>query len=87
MGWLRTMGKRVALRVSAVVARNELFERYGERPVQPPLEPGTWSGSSDEGDSPQQEPGSDDEDEDPQCSVVNVDQVRALLNDGPMVIH
>ena len=48
MGWLHTMGKRVALRVSSIVARKELFERYGERPVQPPLKPGTWVSPSSE---------------------------------------
>ena len=32
---LRTIGKRLAVQLSALVARNELFERYGDRPVQP----------------------------------------------------
>jgi thiol-disulfide isomerase/thioredoxin len=44
LGMLRTMGKRLALRVSSLVAGHELFERAGERSVQPPLEPGAWEG-------------------------------------------
>ena len=81
MGWLRTMGKRVALRVSAVVAKNELFERYGERPVQSPLQPGTWVAPSGEEES------SDEDDKEPDCKVANTDEVRAYIRNGPAVIH
>ena len=63
MGWLQTMGKRVALRVSALVAKNELFERYGERPVQPPLEPGRWAGSSEDAEASPEDGSSDDDDD------------------------
>jgi hypothetical protein len=81
VGWLRTMGKRVALRVSAVVAKNELFERYGERPVQPPLQPGTWVAPSGE-----EEP-SDDDDKEPDCRVATSAELRSQMKDGPLVIH
>ena len=43
LGRLQSIGKRVALQLAALVARNELFERYGDRPVQPPLGPDDWS--------------------------------------------
>ena len=89
MGWLRTVGKRVALRVSAVVARNELFERYGERPVQPPLAPGSWSNSGEEGvtsDADQQD-AADDDDGDPECSTASLQNVHQLLVDGAKVVH
>jgi hypothetical protein len=81
VGWLRTIGKRVALRVSAVVAKNELFERYGERPVQPPLQPGTWVAPSGEEDS------SDDDDKEPDCRVATVADVHSKIQAGPLVIH
>lgn len=81
MGWLRTFGKRVALRVSAVVAKNELFERYGERPVQPPLQPGTWVAPSGEEES------SDEDDQEPDCRVVSLDELRSRIDNGPIVIH
>ena len=80
MGWLRTMGKRVALRVSSVVARNELFERYGERPVQPPLKPGTWVGSTGEQES-------EDDDPEPDCSVDVVHDIDSALKNGPAIVH
>ncbi len=81
MGWLRTMGKRVALRVSTVVAKNELFERYGERPVQPPLKPGTWVAPSEEDEQ------ASDDDEEPACRVATVEDIRARMENGPVVIH
>ena len=87
MGWLQTMGKRAALRVSALVAKNELFERYGERPVQPPLEPGTWSGSADDSETSTEDGSSDDDDEEASCSVAGIDRVRSLLAGGPKVVH
>ena len=81
MGWLQTLGKRVALRVSAVVAKNELFERYGERPVQPPLQPGTWVAPSGEEES------SDDDDKEPDCRAVTTEELLPTLKEGPRVIH
>ena len=82
MGWLRTMGKRVATQVSTVVAKNELFERYGDRPVQPPLKPGTWVAPVGE----EEEEASED-DEEPACRVTTVEEVRVQLENGPVVIH
>ena len=80
MGWLRTMGKRVALRVSSVVARNELFERYGERPVQPPLRPGTWVGPSGEQES-------EEDDQESDCRVDIVRDLSPYLNKAPAIVH
>ena len=87
MGWLQTMGKRVALRVSALVARNELFERYGERPVQPPLEPGRWAGSSEDVEASPEDGSSDDDDDESSCTISDLDGVRSLLAGGPKVVH
>ena len=80
MSWLRTMGKRVALRVSSLVARNELFERYGERPVQPPLRPGTWVGTREELES-------NEDDQEADFSVDTVSHLGPFLQRGPALFH
>ena len=80
MGWLQTMGKRIALRVSSIVARNELFERYGERPVQPPLKPGTWV-------APTSEEEAGDDDPEPACRLISNEGLQNLIRQGPVVIH
>ena len=77
----------MALRVSAVVARNELFERYGERPVQPPLEPGSWAGSSEEAESESEQEDSDDDDGEPKYVVSALEALESVLSNGPMIVH
>jgi len=66
--------------VSSIVAKNELFERYGDRPVQPPLRPGTWV-------SPTGEEESDDDDQEPDCRIINADEFQGLLDKGSVVVH
>ena len=81
MGLLHTIGKRVALQVAAIVARNELFERYGDRPVQPPLDPNAWSDAGGEAEPAAEEftPG--------ECKLMGATAIGRAIAKGPMVVN
>ena len=86
MGRLQSIGKRVALQLAALVARNELFERYGDRPVQPPLRPDDWShddgASSTADDGPVEQAivaGS--------SQLLGATAIKRKLAEGPMVVN
>lgn len=81
---IRKVSKQVVQSVSSLVARHELFERQGERPVQPPLSPDAWAGGA--GSSASEGASSEDEDE-PACRVSDADDIVALLKSGPMVVN
>ena len=81
---IRKVSKQVVQRVSSLVARHELFERQGERPVQPPLPPDAWSGGSE---AATVEGPANEDDDDPTCRVSDADDIVALLKSGPMVVN
>lgn len=81
---IRKVSKQVVQRVSSLVARHELFERQGERPVQPPLPPDAWTGGSE---APSVEGPSNEDDDEPTCRVSDADDIVALLKSGPMVVN
>lgn len=75
---LRTIGKRLAVQLSAFVARNELFERYGDRPVQPPLDKDAWS----EGlEAPEVDSGK------PAPELLGAAAIKRVVAEGPAVVH
>ena len=78
MSFIRTIGKQIALQVSAVVARHELFERYGDRPVQPPLDSDAWSHGPEAGELAG--------DEDPP-EILGAAAIKRVVADGPAVVH
>ena len=82
----RNLGKQMVMRISALVARNELFERYGERPTEPPLPEGAWSGSTDASEAEEPEE-SDDEDDEAHCTLRSPVEIRAGLQTGPIVVN
>ena len=75
---LRTIGKRLAVQLSALVARNELFERYGDRPVQPPLDKGAWSEGLEAAVV-------DDTSPDPE--LLGSAAIKRVVAEGPAVVH
>ena len=88
----RNIGKQVVQRLSALVARNELFERYGERPTEPALPPGAWSGSSDASEAIETEESADEDDEDDEddeahSMLRSPAEIKAGLQSGPMVVN
>jgi thiol-disulfide isomerase/thioredoxin len=89
VGVFRNIGKQVALRLSTWVARNELFERTGERPTEPALPPGAWSGSSDASEAIETEESADEDDDDPVALSMlrSPAEIKAGLQSGPMVVN
>lgn len=86
MSVFRKLSKQVVQRVSSLVARHELFERQGERPVQPPLSPGAWSSGSE----PSTDSASDDEgdpDDEHRSIAADPDALREALRRGPFVVN
>ena len=86
---LRKFGQQVVQRISSLVARHELFERQGERPVQPPLAPGSWStGETETGEAEAAEDSSDDEDaEEQQVQTADADALAGILSGGAMIVN
>ena len=85
----RNIGKQVVQRLSALVARNELFERYGERPTEPALPPGAWSGSSSASEAVETEESADEDDDDDEAHSMlrSPADIKADLQSGPMVVN
>jgi len=81
LGLLDSIGKRVVLQVAALVARNELFERYGDRPVQPPLGPDAWSSKDDETEAAVDDAVVGD------CKLVGATAIGRAIAKGPMVVN
>ncbi len=81
MGLLQSIGKRVALQVAALVSRNELFERYGDRPTQPPLSPDAWSQGAD--DDVQSKPSI----ESVIPRLMGATAIKRGISAGPMVVN
>ena len=75
---LRTIGKRLAVQLSALVARNELFERYGDRPVQPPLDKDAWTEGLEAGEVDTRKP-------DPE--LMGAAAIKRVGAEGPAVVH
>ena len=84
MGVIRKLSRQVAQRGSSLVARHELFERQGERAVQPPLSPDAWSGGDSE--TAEENEADDDEDE-PSCSVSDSRAIRSVLSEGAAIVN
>ena len=85
MSFIRTIGKQVALRVSSLVAKNELFERMGDRPVQPPLEPDAWTlGKASLSAGPQDK---DDGGSPVNAQLMTAAPIKKALSKGPMVVN
>lgn len=80
---LRKFSQQVVQRISSLVARHELFERQGERPVQPPLAPGSWSS----GDSEVTAESSDDDDIDEQVETADADALAGIFSGGAMIVN
>ena len=78
MSVLRTIGKRFALQVSAFVARNELFERYGDRPVQPPLDKGAWSEGLEAAEVDHTKPVPE---------LLGAAAIKQAISNGPAIVH
>lgn len=88
----RNIGKQVVRQLSAWVSRNELFERYGERAIEPPLAPGAWSGASgateaedSTGEADEDDEG--DEDAHPKSMLRSPAEIKTGLQSGPMVLN
>ena len=75
---LRTIGKRLAVQLSALVARNELFERYGDRPVQPPLDKDAWTEGLEAVEVDTRKP-------DPE--LMGAAAIKRVVAEGPAVVH
>lgn len=86
VGVIRKFSKQIVRRVSSLVARNELFERQGERPVQPPLSPDAWDGEAGSGENAETSAADDDEEEHP-CSVADSGALKASMASGPVIIN
>ena len=78
MGLVRTLGHRVAQRVASIVARNELFEKQGDRPITPPLAKDAWA--------PESEESSDDADDEAHCRTASLNTVVNTLKTGPIIL-
>jgi len=81
---LRKFGQQVVQRISSLVARHELFERQGERPVQPPLSPGAWS--SGDGNESDADAAEDDTDDD-RVETADADALAGILSGGAMIVN
>ena len=79
MGLVRTIGHRVAQRVASIVARNELFEKQGDRPATPPLANDAWA--------PESEESSEDADDEAHCRTASLNDVVNALKTGPLVVN
>jgi len=71
----------VALQVAALVARNELFERYGDRPVQPPLDPDAWLDSGNEAEVTLEEVTTGE------SQLLGATAIGRAISKGPMVVN
>ena len=84
MASIRSLAKRVALRVSAVVARHELFERPGERPLQSVLSAQAWnSGPSDVLDTP----GVSMDVAAFKPQLLTAAPIKRMITQGPAIVH
>jgi len=79
VGVVRTLGRRVAQRVAAIVSRNELFERQGDRPATPPLAKDAWAPDSEES--------TEDSDDDAHCRPAELKTVLSAIKAGPLVVN
>jgi len=84
VGVIRKFSKQIVRRVSSLVARHELFERQGERPVQPPLSPDAWGS---QGDSDAETLPAEDDDEEHPCSPGDSESLKAAMAAGPVIIN
>jgi thiol-disulfide isomerase/thioredoxin len=84
VGVIRKFSKQIVRRVSSLVARNELFERQGERPVQPPLSPDAWDG---EAGADAETPAAEDDDEEHPCSAGDSEALKSAMSAGPVIIN
>ena len=87
MSVIKKLSRQVVQRVSSLVARHELFERQGERPVQPPLAPGAWSNGPGPASDPASDEPSDTDDVVLRSVAADADALQKALARGPLVVN